>query len=561
MKKILALLLAVIMVATLAACAGNNLPTNPAGSNPAGSSTPDLYYNKTGYPICDEVITIKVGGRMGHSKNWNDTYLVKYVEEKLGIKMVCEPTADDIINEQYAKWLMNPETMPDLIINTSYDRAQVDADGAEGFFVNFAEYKDLMPNMLAFWEKYPSLSDLVHTPDGDIYSLTRITTPVDGKLNNQMYYHIPTLEAAGVDGSKINTVDEFYNALKTLKAYYPDKTPFIITPDAEPAYRNELNLRTAFGVYSNDNSYMVCKDENGNVFLGDTSDNQRAYLQYVNKLAKEGLIDINDIGRSKDEIIADMKAGKYCFWTGGLYPVTAEDQAKDAEKDYSWREDYSFLWTLTSDLSDKKVYIANNGVLNQAKIMINPESEYIEAIVRLIDFFTTPEGEILAVAGAEGATFDWQTDEVTGIKTPNYDNYWDKKYETVGEWQNDKVYISQGLAFNWGFMGALDSLTEAELKAIPVDNANWWSANRLLRVEELDELRYGDVPSKYTAEHKEEMGTLKTDLASFLVAAKAEFIAGTRDPNSDADWAAFVKQVNDMGWESTLKAIEQEARG
>ncbi len=572
-KKILALLLAVIMVGSIVACASNDIPTATttasSSTEPSGNGNttpaptePDLYYNKTGYPICDEVITIKVGGRMGSSKDWNNTYLVKYVEEHLGIKMVCEPTADDVINEQYAKWLTNPDTMPDLILNTAYDRSQVDADGADGFFVNMAEYEELMPNLLAFLDEYPSLRDLVYTNDGAIYSLTRITTPVAGKINHPMYFHVPTLEAAGIDPTKINTVDEFYNALKALKEKYPDKTPFVITPDAEPAYRNELNLRTAFGVYSNDNSYMVCTDENGEVFLADTSDNQREYLKFVNKLADEGLIDINDIGRSADEIRADMKAGKYCIWTGSMYPVTAEDQALDTNGDKSWQGDYSFFWTFTSDLSDKKVYIANNGVLNQAKIMINPNSEYIEAIVRLLDFFATPEGQLLAVVGEEGKTFDWVVDPVTGVKSSNSDNYWDKtKYETVGAWRDAEVYISQALAFNWGFVGALDSVSMDVLEKIPANNSNWLSAQKLVRVDELDELRYGDVPALYTADQKAEMATLKTDLTSFLVAAKAEFIAGIRDPYSDADWDAFVKQVNAMGWEDTLKDIEQEVRG
>ncbi len=563
-KQILALLLVVIMVGSMAACTGNDIPTptttapandgtTPAGndSTTPGETEPDLYYNKTGYPICDEPITIKVGGLVGNTTDWQNTYLVKYVEENLGIKMICEPTSSDIISEQYMKWLSSPETMPDLIVNTAYDRSQVDADGADGYFVNMAEYEELMPNLLAFWEEYPSLGDIVHTVDGAVYSLTRITTPTSSKVHHQFYYHIPTLEAAGVDGDSLKTVDDLYNALVTLKAKYPDKTPLLITPDAEPAYRCDLNLRTAFGVFSNDNSYMVCTDENGDVYLGDITDNNREYLKFLNKLAKEGLIDITDFGKTKDELRAAIKSGKYCIYTDQFVPLTDEDKALDANKDYSWYQNYGIIWGFTSEYNQNLTYIANNGVLNQAKIMINAESEYVEAIIRLLDFFASPEGQILAVAGEEGKTFDWVTDPVTGVKKPNYDNYWDKdNFEKSSDWVTQKVVINQAFAFNWSGLGAIDSLSDAEL-----------AAQKLLDVKEIADFRFADVPALYTAEQKEEMSTLKTDLTNYLKTAKAEFIAGTRDPYSDADWQKFVDDVNKMGWEDTLKDIEQEARG
>ncbi len=571
MKKILALVLALIMVLSMTACvqeqpnntSGNaNNDTNGTNPPPATNDDGDVYYNETGYPICDEPITIKVGGLVGNTTDWQNTYLVKYVEEKLGIKMVCEPTSKDIISEQYMKWLSNPDTMPDLIVNTAYDRSQVDADGADGFFLDMNKYVHLMPNMVAFWEQYPSLGDLVHTAEGSVYSLTRITTPDSAKINNQFYYHIDTLKAAGVDGSQIKTVDDLYNALKALKAKYPDKTPLLITPDAEPAYRNELNLRTAFGVFSNDNSYMVCTDKNGDVFLGDTSDNHREYLKFMNKLASEGLIDVTDFGKTKDELRAAVKEGKYCIYTDQFAPLTDADKALDAAQDYSWQQNYGIIWGFTSNLNNKVTYIANNGVLNQAKIMINAKTQYPEAIIRLLDFFASPEGQILAVAGEEGVTFDWKVDPVTGVKTADYSKYWDKaNFEKDSDWVTQKVVIQQAFAFNWAFLGAVDSLSDAELEKIPVGNASWLTAQKLLSIKDIDDFRYADVPALYTADQKEEMATLKTDLTNYLKAAKAEFIAGTRDPNSDADWQKFVDEVNNMGWEDTLKEIEQEARG
>lgn len=451
--------------------------------------------------------------------------------------------------------------MPDLIINgTGVSRSQVDADGEDGFWLDMSEYKELMPNIYAFWEEYPALGDLTQTNEGSVYSLTRITSEDSSKINEQIYYHIPTLEAAGVDGSKIKTVNDLYDALVKLKAAYPDKIPYLITPDVEPAYRNELNLRTAFGVYSNNNSLMIEADDAGNATLLDISDEHREYLKFLNKLQSEGLIDITDVTRTADDIKADVKEGKYCFFTGLLPALTDADKALDEAKDYSWRENYGLIAALTSDKVTESTYIANNGVLNQARVLINAETEYPEAIIRLLDFFHSPEGQIMAIYGVEGEIYDWKVDDA-GIKQIDRENYWDKdNYETVADWTIQYIIPQQALAFRWGFIGTVDSLTEAERANVPTSNTNYWTMRKLDACHAADNFLYASAPIIMTPEQSEAAGSLPADLTAFLVTAKVEFINGTRDPNSDADWNAFVKQVQDMGW-NQLQPIYQEAMG
>ena len=560
-KRILSFVLALVMAFSLTACLkAPNVGTNGDNGN---DKPPADYFNETGYPICDEPITIRVGGSVGSTLNWQNTYLVKYVEEKLGIKMICEPVAADAIDTQYSQWLSASGTMPDLVINCSFDRSQVDGDGDDGYWLDIAKYKNLMPNMYSFFEQYPALENLVTTQNGNIYSLTRITTTATVAINNWLLLcHTPTMKAAGVDITKIRTTEDFYQALKKLKAKYPYMTPLMLAPDVASGYRTDLNLRTAFGVYSNENSYMVNTDANGKVYLEDISDNHREYLKYINRLAKEGLIDLNDFAKAKDEITTDIVNGNYGFWTGVFKPVTEFDKELHEMEDFGWREDYSWIWGLTSEgQTDQVTYIQNNGVLNQAKVMINANTRYPEAIVRLLDFFFSEEGQMIAIHGEEGVTYDWEIDEVTGMKSVNYEAYYDEaNYTTPSMWHIQTVSIYEAFAFNWGFVGTVDGLTDEELAEIPFNSKFWWDAQKLLRREEVDNYVISEVPVIYTGEQIDEMGTLKTDLTMFLATAKAEFMAGIRDPYSDADWNAFVNQVNAMGWKDTLQQIEQDAR-
>ena len=82
-KRILAALLALMLVLSLAACAKTPASsTASTESKDSTSQTEKSYYNKEGLPICDETITIKVSGQNYDSTNWADTYFVKHTGDR-----------------------------------------------------------------------------------------------------------------------------------------------------------------------------------------------------------------------------------------------------------------------------------------------------------------------------------------------------------------------------------------------------------------------------------------------------------------------------------------------
>lgn len=91
LKKSLGLVLAALTALSATACTGTApVSSSPASSESAPSSAVSsgaeeaLYYNKTGFPICDEPITITVAGM--HSTqvagNWQEKYVVKALRRK-----------------------------------------------------------------------------------------------------------------------------------------------------------------------------------------------------------------------------------------------------------------------------------------------------------------------------------------------------------------------------------------------------------------------------------------------------------------------------------------------
>lgn len=563
-SKLLAVLLTASMALSMVACGGKE-PSTPGStsteqqptSGPASSAVVEenLYYNKTGYPICDEPITITVSGKQGSTKDWESTLFVKTVEEKLGIKMNCEPITDDAYTTQYALMLATNE-IPDLIVlgNMDGNKSQVDIDGKAGYWLDFSQYLDIMPNFVAMMEKYPEWASYLKTETGAIYGLTCVSPGFVTNSPGQIYYHTEVLEAAGVDPEKINTIDDFYNALVAVKAKYPDKIPLSITFDKSPAYNLDVILRTAFGINYHDNSYMLVADDNEKVYLADISDNNRAYLQWLNKLYDEGLLDPNCFIYTRDEYRAMENNNDFIFFSDTSMRRSQNSTYKDHT---SW----GVITALSSEYTNgQKNYVVRNGIQSGAWIYASADTKYPEAICRLIDYLCTEEGQYLAVWGIEGETYEL-VDDGYGNKVLSQEKFADlTNYENTTQWLQQSVVIYQGFPLLWNFTDTyIDNASVENLKKMANDPAcsAGWRAKVALSLKE-DNIITQSTPLTYTTEETAERNAIYTDLINYLKSAKVSFITGEFDPNDDKAWANHVNTVKSMGYDRLME-IEQAA--
>lgn len=557
-SKLLAVLLAAGMTLSMAACGKEpvaSTETKEGTESVATSETPEekLYYNETGYPICDETITIKVGGSVGNSPDWNNTAFVKAVEERLGIKLECEPVSADAWSTQYATMLATGN-MPDLIVNGTIDKSQVNKDGKAGFWLDLSEYLDIMPNFVALMEEYPEWAAYTQTETGSIYGINRITPGYLAGINTQLYAEKSVLEGAGVDPDSIKTIDDFYDALVKVKEAYPDKIPLSFTTDRMPAYRADVILRTAFGINYNDNSYMLVADDAGKVSLADISDNNRAYMQFINKLLDDGLLDPNCFVVSKDEYRANAKEKKYVFMADAGHITKFGSEGETIS-------DYAVFFGFSSEYTNNEInYVLTSNVLKDARIFVNAKTEYPEAICRLIDYLCTEEGMYLASFGVEGEHYDIVTDQY-GLKSVDTSKYADlTTYQNVTEWKYNKVVIDQAFELVRGFLGTqMETLDDAALQKIIADKApQEYDAVCMLGIKKVDNVLNAIPALAYTEEEVTERSTLYTDILNYVKQMKVSFMNGEVDVNDDAAWDAYVKQVEAMGYERLMK-IEQAA--
>ena len=67
------------------------------------------------------------------------------------------------------------DELPDIIYNnTLATYTAINQYGDEGYFLNFLDYLDVMPNFKKHLETYPEYAAYITSPSGAIYSMSRV---------------------------------------------------------------------------------------------------------------------------------------------------------------------------------------------------------------------------------------------------------------------------------------------------------------------------------------------------------------------------------------------------
>ena len=242
----------------------------------------------------------------------------------------------------------------------------------------------------------------------------------------------------------------------------------------------------------------------------------------------------------------------YGFYGCGSAPyvVAIQDISYDAEN-------FVGIAALTSELNETPTAGLASPISENGVVAISTTSPYKEALVRMVDYMYTDEGELAGTFGKDGQTFDWQHNDILDVDVPKMRVFDDcasgeetrYKYGTLNgtlaliEWNNDRRAL---------FTAPIEDVQSDEIL-----NEYGWAALVALAVRE-DGIQQVDCFPKlsYTAEEASERATLRTDIENYLEQAKAQFITGEIDV--EEGWDNFVNTVNGMGLERLIE-IEQAA--
>ena len=555
MKKMFALVLAVLMVLSLAACAKTPASsTAPASSTTTESKDEKPYYNKTGMPIVNDAITITCTGSEAYGP-WTESMGLEFLKETTGIILQCESYNKEAWETQFTLKMSNG-TLPDIVFAAFQDRADVNKWGQQGVFANWLDYADLMPNFMAYREREPKAAAYETAENGAVYGNTAVRSNDRDCINDQTYINTKWLKAVGKEVP--TTQEELLDVLRAFKTGDPngngkaDEIPVSVNDSS--GFRLNWVFRAGYGIYSTNYDFLVQADKDNKIYLADITDANKDYFKFMHQLFEEELLDNECFVQTDDQFIQKSKEERVGLWTSwnGLLGSTGRTDG-DVWKDYAMYAGFTTKYT------DEIIFPLYIKAAEGARTMINAKSQYIEACARLIDWgLYSLDGSTQWYYGKEGASFEY-VDDGLGNKVPNADKFADlKTYTSVTQWRQYKVMLPDNAGGQEMTVTneVIDKMSNEELqKMVDENNASYASgaySELFIRNNKCEECFPFLV---FTGDEREAMGTKQAEIAEYIKTMRVGFINGTVD--IDAKWDEFCNTVKSMGADDIIKIYQQ----
>ena len=550
-KKILALLLTTALMACMFVGCGKTADENePAKKESTVTENKgSTVENEASTEVSRDPITYTIAGSGSAENIWSETHQFKWYEENFGI------TFDGgVVSEFKTKlqlWLADDD-LPDVLTGWSgFSRSQFSEWAKEGYFLNLADYLDIMPNFKAFLEEHPDYKNFVTLEDGGIYGLARYNgNPTNGLFTPTML-RADLLKEAGKEVP--TSVDELYEVLlafKDMGVEYP-----VAYAGMNGSGFTENWLSWSFGMpYGTFTKSAVrwMEDGNGSVTPAITSENYKAYLKYLNKLYKDELIVKEAFSLTSEQYNAMITEAK--FGVANVYqslPGTAEEKI----------ENFVAIPALTSEYLSSPSLTLSTRLTSEFFFMVSADIEEPERICELIDFCFTEEGYNIARWGVEGESYDIKyigdamlvdtTRVAAELKEQGIENL-----DPVRRAFDTFSIVDYGIGGSFAAMDACkDDSTLLVSDLVQIAGQNILRQKMLNDTENLVLVDGYPGTSPYISD-TEKYATLTTDICNYMISIEADFITGAKD--IDGYWNEYLANLENIGLPELLE-MEQAA--
>jgi putative aldouronate transport system substrate-binding protein len=294
-------------------------------------------FNKTGYPIVNEPVTVTVM----HSQNpqnspYEEMEYFKEMEKLTNVKLKFIPISANYAEKKGLAFASGD--IPDVVIEVTDD--EVYKYGTQGKLLLPLQdlINDTTPNIKKAIEEYPELLPVMTELDGNIYALaviylTATTSP------HYVFGRTDWLKEIG-EGIP-ETVDDFYNIAKKIQEWDSKKIPLVY-----PKERMSILIRYLSSAFGSSVDYRFGIDGNDKVEYVPVNDQFRDTLMFVNRLYTEKLLDNECFSQSNTEAVAKVKSNVAAIFSNGA--ISTLDQFPSGEYDVE------IFPPLTSSANSKK---------------------------------------------------------------------------------------------------------------------------------------------------------------------------------------------------------------
>ena len=561
MKKLLALLLCLAMVATAFAACGDGSGSQSSSapqSSQTGDSAPESSaaggeesseagepsgeaVNGTNpgnvLPIVTEPVTLTIAKErhmLDTTKSYNEKASFKNITEETGLTLKFTELAAGTAAEKVPLMLAGGD-MPDvfwaLLSDAQILQNETQLVPLEDMLETFA------PNsMKTYSELGTDWRTIATTPSGHIYGmLSRYESLYENTGDGIQIINKKWLEA--VNKEVPTTLDEYYEVLKAFKEQDPngngqaDEIPYCFAEDMWCAsITNDIGMWGIGNGYGDTNSNFHIRD--GKVSGTVNTPEYREYLEFFHKLYAEGLIDAEGFSQNTEVFsnkIKNNQVGTYYSWTALEY--LSSEQEKD--------------WVVLPTIAAKEgVQPVANGEIDRSTInkngwVITTQCEHPEAALRLWDYLARDaESKMTVAMGEKGTLWDEYPEGgyyfvVPENTTPEY-TFEHMKY-TLGTVNNHPLVTKAETPKNDGEISPAAALRDQMVAAVDKDYVP----------------KSGQLPQSYVSpEAIDERAFIETDLKSYIKQFRSQAIM---DGFDDAAWDAYCKRLDDLQYPAWLQ--------
>ena len=530
MKKILALILALAMILSLAAC-GKPAEQPPVETQPATPDTqpvetePEVQEpqkNVDRYPLqSDKTFEVVSGSDIFGDDG--ETVITQAMQKATGVDIDWS-----FMTAEQVQLALTGKDLPDAIFQYAslLDKATMYEYGQGGYFVNFMDYLDIMPNFSAVIEANPNALKVVQNEDGSVYCLPTLTVTSTG-FNNLLYYRTDMMKEVGWEKAPATT-DEFIQFVTDLQAHYGANDPEFIAVNAYAANRMGWSTKRIMSYFFPAFGELLLTeltvDSQGNVVLGAATEQYKHLLEFMNELWNSGAFNTN---------IYSQEATASQALAAGDHVAIVTDHNGHTPEGYA---NMSVLAPLTSEYYTTQHWYKSPSCSWGRINAISAQCEDIETMVKWFDAWYAPATDPLNAEGTLYAITPWlgeigvdhALDEATGI-------YTELEHEGI---EMGKFLASESfqIALFSGYEGGLFPFSSAPTNGVGVKGQG--TINNLWP--------YAETPFDLnslvlTEDESDTYNDAWTDINAYIVESTAKFITGEAD--IAAEWDSYVEAL------------------
>lgn len=501
MKKIISLVLSCAMLISVVACSSKNT-----------KETANIEINKTGFPITQKPITIKMMGlSLPNQAEWENMIFFKEMEKLTNIKFTFQNVSVDSFAEK-KNLAFASGTIPDVFYGGITPQDESEYGSAKVLIPLNKYFEEYAPNLLKLLNERAEIKRTIALDDGNIYSFPYIND-VPRDMTNKYWINLKWLKKLSLDVP--TTTEEYYNVLKAFKNNDPNGNGIKDELPLSVAGLNALDdLFGAFGFVGR----SVFVDDNDKVVFAPMLPEYKQALKYLRMLYAEGLIDSESSIQTFQQMTAkgsDKTERLGSFMGPGAFVTVGNDR----------NQDYVALPALKGS-EHKPIWPQFDSVV-RGMFAITSECKYPEAVVRYIDYLYSEEGAKLLRQGVKGV---------------NYKEYPDGSWEQIipeGAGKDEaRAHITPASSGIAPSVSPLKFIL-AERETVPLNSTINKETEKLIPY-----FRKAFPSITFSNTVQKDINALHADISNYVNQSFAKFVVG--DMNIDAEWDNYLSQLNKM---------------